>query len=43
MMANANITMKDINDVAHIFKNMLMSIYHVRIDYDLSKKKDVLQ
>lgn len=40
---NANITMKDINDVAHIFKNMLMSIYHVRIDYDLSKKKDVLQ
>ncbi|MBL1409364.1 HD family phosphohydrolase [Sphingobacterium faecale] len=40
---NANITMKDISDVAHIFKNMLMSIYHVRIDYDLSKKKDVLQ
>lgn len=35
---NANITLKDINDVADIFKNMLMSIYHVRIDYDLSKK-----
>jgi len=37
---NANITMRDINDAALIFKNMLMSIHHVRIDYDLSKKKD---
>lgn len=35
---NADLTMKDIRDVSLIFKNMLMSIYHVRIDYDLSKK-----
>lgn len=39
---NANITMKDIHDVGLIFKSMLMSIYHVRIDYDLTKKKEVL-
>ncbi|MCA5004753.1 HD family phosphohydrolase [Sphingobacterium bovistauri] len=38
--SNANITLKDISDVSTIFKNMLMSIYHVRIDYDLSKRKD---
>lgn len=38
----ANITLKDIHDVSEIFKNMLMSIYHVRIDYDLSKKKETL-
>ena len=37
---NANITLKDISEVSTIFKNMLMSIYHVRIDYDLSKKKE---
>ncbi len=36
----ADITLKDISDVGLIFKNMLMSIYHVRIDYDLFKKKD---
>ena len=40
---NADLTMKDIKEISHIFKNMLMSIYHVRIDYDLSKKKDVNQ
>lgn len=39
--AKADITMKDISDVAEIFKTMLMSIHHVRIDYDLIKKKDV--
>ncbi|GAA4512906.1 HDIG domain-containing metalloprotein [Sphingobacterium thermophilum] len=37
---NANITLKDISDVSTIFKNMLMSIYHVRIDYDLGKRKE---
>ena len=37
---NANITLKDISDVSSIFKNMLMSIYHVRIDYDINKRKD---
>src|SRR5690606_34664173 len=38
---NANITLKDISDVSTIFKNMLMSIYHVRIDYDLGKRKEL--
>ena len=36
---NADITMKEISEVATIFKSMLRSIYHVRIDYDLSKTK----
>jgi len=38
--ANSNITMRDITEASKIFKAMLKSIYHVRIDYDLSKKKD---
>lgn len=37
---NSDLTMKDIREIGEIFKNMLMSIYHVRIDYDLSKKKE---
>ncbi|UIR57958.1 HDIG domain-containing protein [Sphingobacterium sp. SRCM116780] len=37
--ANSNITLKEITESAHIFKAMLKSIYHVRVDYDLSKKK----
>jgi len=37
---NADITMREISESAKIFKAMLKSIYHVRIDYDLSKKKD---
>src|SRR5690606_31258868 len=37
---NANITLKDIHSAAELFKSMLMSIYHVRIDYDVNKKKD---
>ncbi|MBE8712140.1 HD family phosphohydrolase [Sphingobacterium hungaricum] len=36
--ANSNITMRDISEVSEIFKNMLMSIHHVRIDYEKSKK-----
>ena len=36
--ANANITMHDITESSKIFKSMLKSIYHVRIDYDLTKK-----
>ena len=32
---NSNITLKDIATIRTIFKNMLMSIYHVRIDYDI--------
>jgi putative nucleotidyltransferase with HDIG domain len=35
---NSNITLKDITESAVIFKAMLKSIYHVRVDYDLSKK-----
>src|SRR5690606_5603389 len=35
---NADITMRDITEVAEIFKSMLKSIYHVRIDYDINKK-----
>ncbi|TDS17455.1 HD family phosphohydrolase [Sphingobacterium paludis] len=35
---NANITMRDITEVSEIFKSMLKSIYHVRIDYDVNKK-----
>ncbi len=37
---NANITLKDIHSASELFKSMLMSIYHVRIDYDINKKKD---
>lgn len=37
--ANSNITLKEITESANIFKAMLKSIYHVRVDYDLSKKK----
>lgn len=36
---NADITMRDITEVSDIFKAMLKSIYHVRIDYDISKKQ----
>lgn len=32
---NSNITLKDINVIKSIFKSMLMSIYHIRIDYDV--------
>lgn len=35
---NANITMRDITEISEIFKSMLKSIYHVRIDYEVSKK-----
>lgn len=34
-LANSNITFKDIETIKLIFKTMLMSIYHVRIDYEL--------
>ncbi|WP_177181043.1 HD family phosphohydrolase [Parapedobacter koreensis] len=38
-LINSNITLKDITMVSEIFKDMLKSIYHVRIDYDTSGKK----
>jgi len=37
-LVNSNITLKDITDISEIFKDMLKSIYHVRIDYDTTKK-----
>lgn len=38
-LANSHITLKDLNTIGEIFKDMLMSIYHVRIDYDVNKRK----
>ena len=32
-LKDSNITLKDIETIKMIFKRMLMSIYHVRIDY----------
>ncbi|MBC8054491.1 MAG: HDIG domain-containing protein [Sphingobacteriaceae bacterium] len=32
---NSNITLKDLNIIKSIFKSMLMSIYHIRIDYEI--------
>lgn len=32
-LKDSNITLKDIETIKSIFKRMLMSIYHVRIDY----------
>ncbi|SEN94546.1 hypothetical protein SAMN05216436_12617 [bacterium A37T11] len=37
-LKNSNITLRDIEVIREIFKNMLMSIYHVRIDYDKTAK-----
>ncbi len=34
-LKNSDITLKDIEVIRQIFKNMLMSIYHVRVDYDV--------
>lgn len=36
---NSNITLQEIEIVRDIFKNMLMSIYHVRVDYDITKEQ----
>lgn len=36
-LGNSSITLRDIETIRGIFKNMLMSIYHVRIDYDQPK------
>lgn len=39
---NSNITLKDVTTISEIFKEMLKSIYHVRIDYDTGKKSPPL-
>ena len=39
-LVNSNITLKDITDISEIFKEMLQSIYHVRIDYEGDKKEN---
>jgi len=36
---NSNITLQEIETIREIFKSMLMSIYHVRVDYDLKTEK----
>lgn len=41
-LANSNITLKDLSVISEIFKDMLMSIYHVRIDYDVNKRKPLV-
>ena len=39
-LKNSNITLKDIETIRSIFKTMLMSIYHVRVDYEVDKKNN---
>ena len=36
-LTDSNITLKDVETIKHIFKTMLMGIYHVRIEYTLQK------
>lgn len=36
-LVRSNITLRDISEITDIFKDMLNSIYHVRIDYDVKK------
>ena len=38
-LENSDITLQEIEKIREIFKNMLMSIYHVRVDYDIKKDK----
>ncbi|WP_425571094.1 HD family phosphohydrolase [Olivibacter ginsenosidimutans] len=38
-LKNSDITMQEIEAIRAIFKRMLMSIYHVRLDYDVKKVK----
>lgn len=38
-LKNSNITMQEVEAIRVIFKRMLMSIYHVRVDYDVKKAK----
>jgi len=38
-LKNSDITMQEIESIRTIFKRMLMSIYHVRVDYDVKKVK----
>lgn len=40
-LKNSNITLQEIETIREIFKTMLMSIYHVRVDYDIKKDKKV--
>ena len=42
-LVNSNITLRDITEISEIFKDMLKSIYHVRIDYDAGKKGNISQ
>jgi len=40
-LKNSNITLQEVETIRTIFKRMLMSIYHVRVDYDVKKPKPV--
>lgn len=37
-LLRSDITLRDITEIAEIFKDMLKSIYHVRIDYEVKKE-----
>lgn len=37
-LLRSDITLRDITEISEIFKDMLKSIYHVRIDYDVKKE-----
>lgn len=39
-LKNSNVTLQDIEVIRKIFKEMLMSIYHVRVDYDIKTEKE---
>ncbi|MFD2964129.1 MULTISPECIES: HD family phosphohydrolase [Olivibacter] len=40
-LRNSNITLQEVEAIRAIFKRMLMSIYHVRVDYDVKKTREV--
>lgn len=40
-LRNSNITLQEVEAIRAIFKRMLMSIYHVRVDYDIKKTREV--
>nr|WP_240768752.1 HDIG domain-containing metalloprotein [Olivibacter sp. XZL3] len=40
-LRNSNITLQEVEAIRAIFKRMLMSIYHVRVDYEAKKGREV--
>lgn len=39
-LKNSDVTLQDVEVIRKIFKEMLMSIYHVRVDYDIKTEKE---